>query len=143
MHISITLAVLMLVTGASYILWSGLWAHLLTEFTRSRHPGATGMLGGLVSLMLGLLIVLADSPDQGLLVITEIVGWICIAKGTMWMLLPGVMLSLIPRGRSAITGWIITSGILLLVAGGLLTRGVMTSTPAPVSSAAEAPEAGP
>lgn len=124
-------SIVLLVLGLSHVLWSGLWAEIVGQLMRSRQPATAGMIGGMFSLVIGLLIVLSDPPTQGALIITLIVGWVSLVKGAMWLLLPSVMLSLVPR-RAQIHARISAFwGVVAIVCGIVLARAAFAPAPPP------------
>ena len=123
-------AIVMLAIGLSHVLWAGRWADAALGWTRSRHPATTGMISGIVALAIGAAILLARPSTDGLLIITTVIGWIAAIRGVAWLLLPGIMLSLIPRTRSALTVGVVLGGLIQMAAGGALlfaTSGLPTS----------------
>ncbi|MDP6986487.1 MAG: hypothetical protein QGG74_00450 [Phycisphaerales bacterium] len=130
-------AVLLITVGLSQVLWSGLWADMSSQFIRSRHPAGIGMVGGMVSLILGLVLVLPDRSSDGVLVITIVVGWIMVVKGGAWLLLPGLMLALIPRRTLTIATASVFWGVVSIAAGGVLAGAAFASQP-PTSSVGQA-----
>ena len=131
------IAIMLLVLGASHVLWSGLWADAAMTLTRSRHPATTGMIGGAVSLAVGVSIILAKPSTHGFLIITTIIGWISIAKGAGWLLMPSLMLAIVPRTRSGLTGICVIWGLVAMAAGAalLFAAGGADTTPADRSHA--------
>lgn len=120
-------SIILLVLGLSHVLWSGLWSEIAGQLMRSRQPATAGMIGGMISLVLGLLIVLSDPPTQGALVITVVVGWAVVIKGAMWLLLPGVMVSLVPRRPNVHARVSVFWGVLAIVAGIFLARAAFSN----------------
>ncbi len=115
-------AVLLITVGLSQVLWSGLWADMAAQFLRSRHPAGIGMVSGMISLILGLLLVLPETDTSGGLIITAVIGWIMVVKGAGWLLLPGLMLALIPRRTLTIARASVLWGVVSIVAGGVLAQ---------------------
>ena len=117
-----------IVLGLSHVLWAGLWADMATQFIRSRHPAGAGMIGGTIALILGLLLVLPHHHDQGVRVLTVVVGWILVVKGAAWLLLPGLMLALVPRRPVAIARLSVFWGVVAMTAGGVLASHAFDAT---------------
>jgi len=142
-------AVLLITVGLSHVLWSGLWGDMTSQFLRSRHPAGIGMISGMVSLLVGLILVLPEHPRDGVLLITVVVGWVLIVKGGAWLLLPGVMLALVPRRPLTLARASVFWGIIAVAAGGVLASDAFDvlsnagDSTAAVSSPAEAPPTAP
>jgi uncharacterized membrane protein HdeD (DUF308 family) len=143
-------AVLLVTVGLSHVLWSGLWGDMASQFLRSRHPAGFGMVGGMISLILGLILVLPWQPTDGALIITLIVGWVLIVKGAAWLLLPGLMLALVPRRTLTLARASVFWGIVAGAAGGVLASVAFEQPPASTAEAeprvnppAEAPPTAP
>jgi hypothetical protein len=125
-------AIMLIVLGLSNVLWSGTWADMITGSLSSRHPAAMGLLAGAIGLLLGLLVVLTDPPTNGLLLITLVVGWIMIAKGALWLLVPPLMLRTVPRRGSRAAAIHVAMGLVTTAAGGLLAWAAFGGEPAPM-----------
>ena len=121
-------AIMLIAAGLSQVLWSGLWADLTAQFMRSRHPAGTGMLIGMLALVLGLLLILPDHPRSGPLIITTIVGWIMVVKAGVWLLLPGLALAVVPRRTRAIATLSVFWGLISMTAGGVLAASAFADT---------------
>ncbi len=141
-------AVLLVTIGLSHVLWSGLWGDMTSQFLRARHPAGIGMIGGVISLILGLVLVLPDPPGDGALMIATVVGWIMVVKGAAWLLLPGLMLTLIPRRTLTLARASVFWGVVSVAAGGMLASAAFDDQPptddvAGISSSAEVPATAP
>ncbi len=127
-------AVMLIAVGLSNVLWSGTWADMITGSLTSRHPAAMGLLSGSIGLLLGLAVVLSGPPTEGPLIITAVVGWIMIAKGSLWLLVPPMMLRLAPRRASTAASLHVATGLLAVIAGCVLAWAAFTSmTPTPTA----------
>jgi uncharacterized protein YjeT (DUF2065 family) len=87
-RIEIMTATLLLIIGLSHLVCSGAWSALFDDLLKSPY---CGLWIGLSTLPLGLLLVMTHNvwvPD--LTVIVTILGWSWTAKGTLYMLAPGL-----------------------------------------------------
>ncbi len=113
-------AVMLVVMGLSHVMWSGTWGDLSMNMLSGRTPAAMGLIGGGIALLLGLMIVLSEPPTDGALVIATAVGWLLIAKGGLWLLLPPLLLHLLPRRASTFATLNVVWGLIAVIAGGVL-----------------------
>ncbi|MCH2143349.1 MAG: hypothetical protein MK077_10180 [Phycisphaerales bacterium] len=113
-------AIMLIVLGLSNVLWSGTWADFSMNMLGGRTPAGWGMLGGSIALLAGLAIVLSKPPQDGFLIIGTIVGWLMIAKGSLWLVLPPLVMRMIPQRASTFAMLNVIWGVLAIAAGGVL-----------------------
>jgi len=113
-----TLAVWMIIVGLSHLFQAGLWSQFVLH---GKEHLLIAMLAGLVASAVGTFIVVAHpwdtSPSS---IITCVMGWLMLIKGTGYMIAPERMLRSVPVSERTLLIVIRFGGFVTIALGGWL-----------------------
>ena len=113
-----TLAIWMIIVGLSHLLQAGLWSQFVLQ---GREHLLIAMLAGFVACAFGAFIVVAHPWDSSLSsIVTCVMGWLMLIKGTGYMIAPERMLCSVPVGERKLLIVIRVGGVVTISLGGWL-----------------------